>query len=809
MNYEKDQGTVRKNIEAKLSRHFGCSSGEASCEQMYKAVAMTVNDILSEKRAAFRNKVNESGAKQVYYMCMEFLLGRSLKNHLSNLGLCEVYGSALSELGFSLGELYGCEPDAGLGNGGLGRLAACFMDSLSSLDYAATGFSLCYEYGLFKQRIVDGVQVELPDNWLSGGEVWLLPRTDRKFTVRLGGQVREEWRGGRLEILYDNAEELEAIPYDMMLSGADSEAVSRLRLWRARSKRQFNMGLFSQGQYNMAMREENTADLLTKVLYPSDAHYEGKLLRLTQQYFLVSASIQSIIRDHFARYGRVDNLAEKVAIHINDTHPALCIPELMRILVDEYSLDWDSAWSITVDTISYTNHTVMPEALERWHEDLFRLRLPRIYMIVKEINERFCADAFARFGGSFEKVSEMSVISHGQVKMANLSIIGSHSVNGVSELHSKIIKEKTFADFAKMYPDRFSNVTNGIAHRRWLCYANPRLTSLLDRTIGEDYRKDSLLLGRLAEFESDRSVRDELGRIKLANKTDFAEYYLKRTGVSLDPNMIFDVQIKRLHEYKRQLLNVLKIIADYNELCDDPNADIVPTTYFFGAKAASGYVMAKRIIQLICLLSQEIESRPEIRERLRVIFLEDYNVTTAEAIIPASEISQQISMAGKEASGTGCMKFMMNGAITVGTLDGANVEMLSRAGGDNMFIFGLNSREVEEYWSRGYDAASYYARDERLMRVISRLSKGFSGESFTDLATYLVSGAGGVADPYMCLADFESYYMTHKKMCALYASDPDEWNRVSLMNIAKSGFFSADRSITEYAERIWRLERVK
>ena len=808
MNYRTDEKTVRANIEAKLSRHLGCNAEEATKEQMYKAVAMTVKDILAEKRVDFRNHVNEVGGKRVYYMCMEFLLGRSLKLNLHNLGMVDVYSKVLEDMGYTLDSLYDCEPDAGLGNGGLGRLAACFMDSLSSLDYPATGFSLCYEYGLFKQKIVDGAQVELPDNWLPGGEVWLVPRTDRKFTVRLGGTIHEEWRDNRLEIIYENAEELEALPYDMMMSGADCNAVSQLRLWKARPKTQFDMGLFSQGQYGRAMQEQNTADILTKVLYPADSHYEGKLLRLTQQYFLVSASVQSIIRDHMAVYGRIDNLAEKVSIHINDTHPALCVPELMRILIDEYSFDWDRAWSIVTKVVSYTNHTVMPEALEKWPEDLFRLRLPRIYMIVKEINERFCREAWNSFPGNWDRISAMSIIGYGQVRMANLSIVGSHSVNGVSALHSQILKDSTFKDFAKMYPEKFDNVTNGIAHRRWLCYSNPELAELLDSTIGPDYRHEPETLEKLRAFANDKAVLDQLEAIKYRNKVRFAELYQKETGIILDPNSVFDVQIKRLHEYKRQLLNVLNIITIYNELVENPNANIRPVTFFFGAKAAAGYAMAKRIIQLICLLSKDIESRPEIREKLRVVFLENYNVTMAEAIIPAAEISQQISMAGKEASGTGCMKFMFNGALTIGTLDGANVEMLAKAGDENMFIFGLNSKEVEEHWIRGYDPASYYARNEKLMKVISTLSKGFCGESFTDIASYLVSGAGGVADPYMCLADFDSYYNTHKSMIDAYG-DRDHWNRMSLMNIAGAGFFAADRSIEEYAQRIWNLKKVQ
>lgn len=797
---------VRESIESKLSRQFGCTAKEASREQMYKAAAMTVKDILTAKRADYKNKVNESGSKRVYYMCMEFLLGRSLKTNLCNLGLAEEYRAALASLGFELDDLYECEPDAGLGNGGLGRLAACFMDSLSSLDYAATGFSICYEYGLFKQMIVDGMQIELPDVWLPGGEVWLTPRTDRIFKVRMGGHVKEEWRDGHLEIQYEDCDEIEAVPYDMMISGADSDAVSRLRLWKARDIQNFNMGLFTQGQYTRALEESTNAEIISKVLYPSDNHTEGKLLRLSQQYFLVSASVQSIVRDHMAVYGTLDNFAEKVAIHINDTHPALCIPELMRIFIDDYFFSWDKAWDIVLRTVSYTNHTVMPEALETWNEDLFRLKLPRIYMIVKEINERFCRDAWQSFPGNWNRISGMSVIGYGQVRMANLSVIGSHSVNGVSKLHSDILKSATFKDFYRMYPERFDNVTNGIAHRRWLCYSNPKLAELLDNCIGPEYRKEPERLCELAKFADDAGVLEAIRGIKHQNKVSFANHLMKKTGKSIDTHSVFDVQIKRLHEYKRQLLNALNIIGLYLDLKENPDIEMQPQTFIFGAKAAPGYQMAKQIIKLLCYISRDIDQNPRIREKLQVVFLEDYNVSLAEALIPAAEISEQISLAGKEASGTGCMKLMMNGALTIGTLDGANVEMLAAAGEDNMFIFGLNSREVDELWTRGYHAASYYGNNERLKRIVNHLHVGFAGESFSDIAMYLLSGYG-IADPYMCLADFESYRQTHEEMIAAYA-DKHRWNRMSLMNIASSGHFAADRSVEEYASRIWNLKKV-
>ena len=809
MNYNPNSTEVKEMLEGVLQRHFGCSASEASRDQMYKAAAITVKNILSDKRSAYKKKVNRAGAKRVYYMCMEFLLGRSLKTNLCNLGLDKAYEKALKKLGFDLNDLYECEPDAGLGNGGLGRLAACFMDSLSSLDYPATGFSICYEYGLFKQMIVDGMQVELPDVWLPGGEVWLVPRSDRVYKVRFGGKVKENWKDdGHCEILYENSEEIEAVPYDMMISGADSTAVSQLRLWRARDIQNFNMGLFTQGQYTRALEESTNAEIISKVLYPSDNHTEGKLLRLSQQYFLVSASIQSIIRDHMAVYGTLENLPDKVAIHINDTHPALCVPELMRILIDDYFFSWEQAWDIVTRTVSYTNHTVMPEALETWNEDLFKLKLPRIHMIVQEINERFCREAWNAFPGNWDVISKLSVIGYGQVRMANLSVIASQSVNGVSQLHSNILKESTFKNFYKMYPDRFDNVTNGIAHRRWLCYSNPKLAKLIDGCIGTDYRHDPEKLADFAKFADDATVRDQLRAIKHENKVAFSDLLYKKTGKRIDTHSVYDVQIKRLHEYKRQLLNALNIIGIYLDLKDNPDLDIQPQTFIFGAKAAPGYDMAKRIIKLLCMIGKDIEQNPRIREKLNVVFLEDYNVSMAEALVPSAEISEQISLAGKEASGTGCMKLMINGALTIGTLDGANVEMQEATGAENMFIFGLTAQEVEQLWMSGYRSAKYYTSNEKLARIINQLSVGFAGESFADIAAYLLNGHG-IADPYMCLADFESYRITHESMIKTYQNDKDRWLRMSLINIAAAGHFAADRSIEEYAQRIWNLKKVK
>ncbi len=800
---------VKEAIKSKLSRYFGVTAKEATQEQMYKACAMTIKDILSQKRNDYKQQVNEKQGKRVYYVCMEFLLGRSLKTNLNNLGLEKIYRDVLDKMGFNLSDLYEQEPDAGLGNGGLGRLAACFMDSLSSLDYPATGFSILYEYGLFKQKLVDGLQVELPDVWLPGGEVWLVPRSDRVFKVRFGGRTEEEWReDGKCHIVYKDCEEIEACANDMMISGADSEAVSLLRLWKARDIGGFDMGLFTQGQYVKAVEKNTNAEALCKVLYPNDNHMEGKTLRLSQQYFLTSASCQSIIRDHMAVYGTLDNFADKVSIHINDTHPALCVPELMRILIDDYNYSWDHAWYVVTHVVSYTNHTVMPEALETWREDLFKIRLPRIYQIICEINRRFCdMEAPMKVNGGWDQIQNMAIVAYGQIRMANLSVIGSHTVNGVSALHSDILKKSCFKDFYKMYPEKFTNVTNGIAHRRWLCYSNPALASLLDESIGTSYRHQPEKLADFKKFATDKSVLDQLEKIKHANKVSFSNLVLAKTGVKINPDSIFDVQAKRLHEYKRQLLNALRIIELYNELKANPNMDMQPQTFIFGAKAAPGYDMAKQIIKLICALQADIAKNPKIAEKLQVVFLENYCVSLAESLMPAADISEQISLAGKEASGTGNMKFMINGALTIGTLDGANVEMQEECGKDNIFIFGLTTEEVNDLWQKGYNASAYYHHNDRLKSTVDALNVGFNGESFSNMYDYLLMGNRGVADPFMCLADFDSYMLTHEKALKTYA-DRDKWNKMSLMNIASSGKFAADRSIEDYAKHIWHLKKI-
>ncbi|MDE7168216.1 MAG: glycogen/starch/alpha-glucan phosphorylase [Clostridia bacterium] len=795
-------------IKGKLSRYFGVTPTEATKDQVYKAVVMVVRDILLEKRQQFHKKVKAKRAKRVYYLCMEFLMGRSLKNSLYNLSATSVFEKAVESYGYKLEDLYELEPDAGLGNGGLGRLAACFMDALATGNYPAMGYSLRYEYGLFKQKIVDGWQIELPDVWLPGGEAWLTQRTDKSFIVRFNGQIEEKWTENGLQTNYINCNEVQAVAYDMMVSGKDSEAVSVLRLWKAKPVTDFNMKLFSQGEYYQAMTEDNDADLITKVLYPADNHNAGKSLRLKQQYFLCSASIQNIVEDHKHRYGNIADLPKLAAIHLNDTHPAMAIPELMRILIDEYYYDWDKAWAITTSTCAYTNHTVLAEALETWSEDLIARQIPRIHSIIKEINRRLCEQLWNKFPGEWAKISRMSIIEHDRIKMANLSVYGGHSVNGVSALHSDIIKKSVFKDFYDFSPEKFTNVTNGIAHRRWLNQSNPELAALLDECIGTGYELDGSQLANFKNFEDDESVLKRLEEIKLIKKKQFAEYAKKKQGLIINPETLFDVQAKRLHEYKRQLLNVLNIIDTYLDLNDNPNKEVVPKTYIFGAKAAPGYDMAKKIIKLINYLAAEIKSNPAVKDKLNVVYMEDYNVTMSEKLMPASEVSEQISLAGKEASGTGNMKFMINGALTIGTLDGANVEMAQAVGKQNIFIFGYKANEVDEIWRNGYSSSKFYNESPKLRRIIEALIIGFNGESFAEIANYLLTDTP-IADPYMCMADFGAYSNAQHKISKLYSKDKTKWNQMSLRNIAASGIFAADRAISDYANNIWNLKSIK
>ena len=798
---------IKKNIEDKLTRYFGVVPTDASQDQLYKAVSMTVVDLLLEKKREFNKKLKEQKSKRVYYLCMEFLLGRSLKTNLYNLGLVDEYTKALKEMKVDLTSLYKMEPDAGLGNGGLGRLAACFMDSLASLEYPAMGFSLRYEYGLFKQKIIDGWQTEMPDVWLPGGEVWLTPRSDRVLKVRFGGWVSQREENGHLVTDYHDDTVVEAMPYDLLISGADSQIVSTLRLWRSRSINTFDMTSFSQGDYEKAMEKNSQAEVITKVLYPSDDHTAGKTLRLKQQYFLVSASIQNIVNDHIKRYGDIRTLPLKAAIHINDTHPALAIPELMRILMDDLGLGWDEAWSIVTKTVAYTNHTVMAEALETWNEDLVHRTIPRIYQIILEINRRFMEQMWALYPGDWDRINKLSLIGDNHIRMANLCVLGSLSVNGVSALHSDIIKRSIFKEFYLLDKNKFTNVTNGIAHRRWLNQSNRRLAKLLDEKIGHEWYMHADELKKFRAYVDDEKVLEELVKIKYQNKCDFANWLYKKQGIVIDPSTRFDVQVKRLHAYKRQLLNVLKIIYLYNILIEDPSADVTPQTYIFGAKAAPGYYHAKEVIELINYISKDISMHPEIKKKLNVAFIEDYCVTTAEMLIPASEISEQISLAGFEASGTSNMKFMINGAVTFGTMDGANVEICDSVGSDNIFIFGMSAKESDELFKNGYNSTYYYNNNKDLRKVVDRLKVGFAGKSFQNIVDYLLTSSG-IADQYMCLADFENYIEVYHKMDQIYR-DQKKFQQMSVINISEAGRFAADRSIEEYAKNIWNLKKLK
>ncbi|MBQ2273388.1 MAG: glycogen/starch/alpha-glucan phosphorylase [Clostridia bacterium] len=798
----------KKRIDDNLLRYYGTEPDQADLEQIYKCVITVARDEAVRKRLAFEKQVEEENGKQVYYMCMEFLLGRSLKNCVFSLFGEDLFAEVLSQYGLKPKDLYNLEPDAGLGNGGLGRLAACFMESMASRNYCATGHSICYELGMFKQKIVDGWQIELSDTWLPMGEVWLSPRLDEAVDVPLGGHIEESWENGRLVIHHYGADIIRATPYDLMIPGHDTEGVSRLRLWKATAKNPVNMSLFSQGDYIRAAEENTNAEMISKILYPPDNHTQGKSLRLRQQYFLVSAALQNIIKNHLANHGSLETLPDKVIIHINDTHPSLCIPELLRIFIDECGYGWDESWDIVKRTINYTNHTVMSEALETWGEATFRSILPRIFSIIHEINRRFCEEMFQRTNGDWDKISRMAILANNSVRMANLSVIGSNKVNGVSTLHSQILKDRVFKDFNDIYPEKFTNVTNGIDHRRWLCQSNPGLTDLLKECIGDGFVSDASKMSEFLKFQDDKQVTEALARIKRENKERFARF-LKKEGCAVlpDPDTLLDVQVKRLHEYKRQLLNALHILSLYLDLKDNPNMEFQPRTFLFAAKAASGYYMAKRIIMLITSIAKLINNDPQVNQKLRVIFAENYRVTLAEYLMPAADVSEQISQAGTEASGTGNMKLMINGALTVGTLDGANVEIHREVGDENIFLFGLRTEEVADLYRRGYRPLDYYNSNPRIRRIIDTLRAGICGESFADIADSLTMDSR-FADPYMNLADFESYRQIQSIIGNEYANDRDAWNKKSLINIAKAGFFSSDRSIRDYAEGIWDMKPV-
>ena len=791
-----------KILKDKVVSECGVTLDVASAEQIYRCMAMIVRQIMSDRQKQFQAKTLGEGKKQVYYLCMEFLMGRSLRTSLFNLGLNEVAEQVLADADIKIDTIYEQEPDAGLGNGGLGRLAACYLDGMATDCIPGTGYSILYEYGIFKQKIVDGWQQETADNWLPGGQVWIKSHPDQAQEIRFDGQAIETWEGGFHHVKYENYNSVIAVPNDMYVAGYGTQGVSKLRLWQAKAP-SFDMSSFNAGNYNTAISQSASAELISKILYPNDNHTEGKILRLRQQYFFSAASVADILGNHLNQYGTLENLPDKIAIQLNDTHPTIAIPEMMRILLDECSYEWDAAFDICRKVFAYTNHTVMSEALEKWNVDIFRSTLPRIWQIVQEMDRRCRADLEKAFPGDQGKINYMAIIGDNQVRMANICAYTCHSINGVSKLHSEIIKDSVFHDYFLYKPKAFKNVTNGIAYRRWLLAANPGLTKLLEDSIGPGFKQDASELKKFEKFANDSAMLDKLAAVKRANKVNFANYLEKVTGQVIDPDSIFDCQVKRMHEYKRQHLNAMNIAAEYLYLKANPNADFVPKTYIFGAKAAPGYYMAKQMIRMICKLGKLIDNDPAVKDKLRIVYLEDYCVSLSERLMPASEVSEQISLAGTEASGTGNMKFMLNGAITLGTLDGANVEIADAAGKDNEIIFGMLTPEVNALKGMGYHPQAFISDDNVAMAVLDMLEKGWNGENFSEITNNLRN-----SDPYMVLADFKDYRRAQHTVQELY-KQKQTWNRMSLMNISNAGIFSADRSIMDYARDIWGATPVK
>ena len=800
MKYTKRE--FEKLLKDKLMSECNVTIDAASADQIYRCLAMITRQIMSDRQKQYQSKVLGEGKKQVYYLCMEFLMGRSLRTSLFNLGLNEVAESVLADADVKIDTIYEQEPDAGLGNGGLGRLAACYLDGMATDGIPGTGYSILYEYGIFKQKIVDGWQQETADNWLPGGQVWIKSHPDQAQEIRFDGQAIETWEGGFHHVKYENYNSVIAVPNDMYVAGYGSNGVSKLRLWQAKAP-SFDMSSFNAGNYNTAISQSASAELISKILYPNDNHTEGKILRLRQQYFFSAASIADILQNHLNQYGTLDNLSDKVAIQLNDTHPTVAIPEMMRILLDECSYEWDAAFDICRKVFAYTNHTVMSEALEKWNADIFRNTLPRIWQIVCEMDRRCRADLAKAFPGDQGKIDYMAIIGDNQVRTANICAYTCHAINGVSKLHSEIIKDSVFHDYFLYKPQAFKNVTNGIAYRRWLLCSNPGLTHLLEETIGDGFKTDASELKKLEKFVDDKTVQAAAAKVKRENKANFANYLQKATGQVIDPDSIFDCQVKRMHEYKRQHLNALNIAAEYLYLKNNPNAEFTPKTYIFGAKAAPGYYMAKQMIRMICKLGKLIDEDPAVRGKLRIVYLEDYCVSLSERLMPASEVSEQISLAGTEASGTGNMKFMLNGAITLGTLDGANVEIADAAGHENEIIFGMLTPEVNALKGMGYHPNAFISGDNTAMAVLDFLEKGWNGENFNEVTSNLRN-----SDPYMVMADFKDYRRAQHDLQELYR-DKQKWNHMSLKNISNAGIFSADRSIMDYARDIWGATPVK
>ena len=808
-----DKESIKQSIIGKLQRYNGRTIEEASPQQIYKAVASTVRDQIMQKYTVAREERKETRSKRLYYLSVEFLMGRSLYCNMLNLVSTKEYREALSELGIDIDAVLREEPEPGLGNGGLGRLAACFLDSLASLDLPAMGCTIRYEYGLFRQKIVDGQQVEIPDSWLDNGNVWEMAVMEDACEVHFGGHVDvEEDEKGNQHFVHRDYYTVEAVPYDMPIVGYNTSTVNTLRMWSARSPKRIDLNSFGQGKYAQASEEIELAEVISKVLYPEDNHYEGRMLRLKQHYFFTSATLQYIIKDFKKLYGNdFSLLPEKVCIHINDTHPGMAIPELMRLLMDQEGLGWDEAEAITRRTVAYTNHTIMAEALEKWPEAMVKQQLPRIYQIIEEMNRRLCARLWNEFPGEWDRIANMAIIAYGNVHMANMCVAESFSVNGVSQLHGDILKADTFHDYYHVMPEKFSAITNGITHRRWLMSCNPALTDLICEAIGTEWIREPERLSALRPFADDSAFRERFAAIKLANKERLAKLVMDRQGIAVDPTFMFDAQSKRLHEYKRQMMNALHILVLYNRIVADPTYEIQPRVFFFGAKASPGYYRAKQTIRFINAISKLIAKHPRASKMLQVVFLENYDVSTAEVLIPAAELSEQISTASKEASGTGCMKYMMNGAVTIGTMDGANVEMFEQVGPENIYIFGMRADTVRNmYQEHTYNPMTIFESNQEIRQAMTQM---IDGTLFPDSASVLmdlyhsllVPTGGSMADSYFVLKDFGSYSMAQRRVDADYR-DPAKWGRMAVINTAMSGIFSSDRTIREYNDLIWHLE---
>lgn len=800
-----DKAKFKEAFIEKMQNMYGKNLNEASAMDKYMVVGSMVRDHISKRWVRTNEHYLKNGEKEVYYFSLEFLLGRLLGANLLNLGLQEVCQNGLNDLGIDLNELENMEMDAGLGNGGLGRLAACFLDSLASLNLPGHGCGIRYKHGFFEQRIIDGYQVELPDNWLKEGNVWEIRKHDKAVEVRFYGEIIEKFENDKMIFIHQNYEPVLAVPYDMPIIGYQNNTVNTFRLWSAEAiKVDFDYSSFSHGDYLQAVEYKYSVEAISQILYPDDNHYKGRELRLKQQYFLVSAGVQSIIRRHKLEHGSLYDLHERVAMHVNDTHPVLVIPELMRSLIDEEGMGWDEAWQITSSTVSYTNHTIMSEALEKWPVDLFKTLLPRIFMIVNEINERFCRQLWDRYPGDWDRIKEMAIIADGYVKMAHLAITGSYSVNGVSQIHTDLLKKQVMYNFYEFYPDKFNNKTNGVTHRRWLIKSNPAMTTLINETIGSSWIKQPMKLIGLLKYADDASFQEKVSLIKRQNKQILADLIKQKYSINVDLDSIFDVQVKRLHAYKRQIMNVIHIMHLYNTLLANPDLDMTPRTFIFGAKAAPSYYMAKTIIKLINTLSVLINNDQRIKDKIKVIFLENYRVSLAEMIFPAADLSEQISTAGKEASGTGNMKFMMNGAVTIGTMDGANIEIREKVGDENIFVFGLTAKEVMDFYQYGgYNPWEIYNNDLRLRTVLDQLINGFlpaANEEFRNLFNALIFNS----DEYFVLKDFAPYAEAQAKVDIAY-KEKQRWTKMSINNIAHSGVFSSDRTISEYASDIWKI----